>query len=57
MTSNQISKQAATMVQGWLANHNGDTESLARWMAYSLKVAGIKDCRTMIEAAKASIAN
>ena len=36
------------MVRGWVASDNGDIEKTARWMAYTLKLAGIKACREMI---------
>lgn len=36
------------MIREWLAADGNDIERTARWMAYTLKIAGIRECRDMI---------
>ena len=49
-----MNEQTKEMVRGWLATHNGDVESLARWMRSSLHLkGGIKACRELIREAVA----
>jgi hypothetical protein len=35
-------------VKKWVAMDRGNTEKTARWMAYTLKIAGIRECREII---------
>ena len=46
-TETMDSKTAAAIAQ-WVKTDGGDTEKTARWMADSLKVAGVRECRKMI---------
>lgn len=42
-----------TMIQKWVALHNGDTEAAARWMRDTLRLCGIKQARAFIAEALA----
>lgn len=44
----QMSNATKQMVLGWLAMHNGDVSTLARWMSQSVRIGGVKVCRQMI---------
>jgi hypothetical protein len=46
--------KTAAAIQNWLTMHNGDAEGLAKWMARTLGVCGIKKCRAMIAEAVAT---
>jgi hypothetical protein len=41
-------------VRKWVAMDRGNVEKTARWMAYTLKVAGIRQCRELIAEAMAA---
>ncbi len=43
-----MSNATKQMVLGWLAMHNGDVSTLARWMSQSVRIGGVKVCRQMI---------
>lgn len=45
-----------TMVRGWLADHHGDAEAVARFMSRALRIGGIRICRKMIAEATATSA-
>ena len=51
--------QAATreMIRAWVRMHNGDTEAVARWMARTLHVRPIRECRRLIAEAEAEQPN
>lgn len=46
-----MNEQTITMVRGWLAQHNGDTESVARWMRDSLRIGSLRECRRIVQEA------
>lgn len=41
------------MIQGWIKMHRGDLEGVARYIAYSLHVCGIREARKIVAAAQA----
>lgn len=43
-----MESKTVAMVKGWLAQHNGDVEGLARWMRDSLRIGGLRQCRELI---------
>lgn len=45
-----------SMVLGWLADHHGDAEAVARFMSRTLRIGGIRICRKMIAEATATSA-
>ena len=49
-----MSDKTKQMVKEWVAKDGGDTERTACWMARTLKLASIKECREMIAEAMAS---
>ena len=48
-----MTEATAKMIRGWIRQHNGDTEAVARYMRDSLGVGGIKACRKLIQQARA----
>lgn len=47
----EMDSKTKTMVQEWIAKDGGDKEKTAKWMARTLKIAGIKECRSLVELA------
>lgn len=46
---NQImDPKGKAMIQGWIKMHRGDLEGVARYIAYSLHVCGIREARKII---------
>jgi len=41
-------------VRKWVAMDGGNVEKTARWMAYTLKLCGIRECREIIAEAMAA---
>lgn len=40
------------MILGWLADHKGDSEAVARFMRDSLRIGGIRECRELVARAE-----
>lgn len=47
-----MDEKTRAMVLEWIEEANGDLEAVARWMRDSLRMAGIKTCRALIEEAR-----
>lgn len=41
------------MVLGWLADHKGDAEAVARFMSKTLRIGGLRSCRALVVAVQA----
>ena len=46
-----MTQATATMVKGWLAMHKGDEKGLAYWMAQSMRIGSVRECRALIKLA------
>ena len=60
MTQAQIANETKPMdaasvavVCGWLDSYAGDVEKTARWMAKSLRIGGLPECRDLVNQAAA----
>lgn len=40
------------MILGWLADHKGDSEAVARFMRDILRIGGIRECRELVARAE-----
>jgi hypothetical protein len=49
-----MNAKSKEQVQKWVAMDRGNVEKTARWMAYSLKLCGIRECRQIIAEAMAA---
>jgi hypothetical protein len=49
---NEMNQKTADMIGGWLKQHHGDEEGLARWMRDQLHIGGIREMRALIQEAK-----
>lgn len=47
-TTDRIDHGWHQMVRGWVADHRGDAEATARWMAASVHIAGRAECRQLV---------
>lgn len=52
MTHSTLTPETAAMVRGWLAEHRGDVDAVARWMSRSLRIGRPQACRALAEAAR-----
>lgn len=44
----ELDPQGKYMIQGWIKMHRGDLEGVARYIAYSLHVCGIREARKIV---------
>ena len=44
----EMSTQTAQMIQGWLEQHEGNAEAVARWMRDTLRIGSIRACRALV---------
>lgn len=51
--SAELDPQGKYMIQGWIKMHRGDLEGVARYIAYSLHVCGIREARKIVAKAQA----
>jgi len=47
-------ESARVMLRQWVSDAHGDKESVARYMAYTLRIGGIRACRELINNAVSS---
>ena len=49
----QMDAKGKEMIQGWIRMHRGDLEGVARYIAYTLHVCGIREARAIVVKATA----
>lgn len=48
---NEMNQASKEMIRGWLAKHHGDVEGVVKFMAYTLRIGGMKACRALVSEA------
>lgn len=48
-----MSEATKKMIRGWVEIDRGDRERTARWMAWTVKLGSVRQCRKFIEEAMA----
>ena len=46
-----MNNETRTMVKGWLAIHNGNVAALVSWMARTVRIGSLSECRALVREA------